>query len=358
MKNPTSNIKTITNQTFRLAKKANGLSMPEKRALIAIADTCSMSGGVCRKSTDTINREYAIPARSFKYAIRGRLRPDGREYYPGLIARGIVTATEQKGLPTVYSVDNDRLASYSAVVANPSNRLAKAGNDTRAQLTPQPVHKETDTRAQKEDDPCTIDVPPVHTVHTSSKSSSKENSKASSNSSNPKTDDECAQKPFESQSQRLGKERKERQRKPNSIHENVDSLSRVFKNQTGHEFKAWGRLTSRLKEAIDKHDFGSVDIALDDFIHLGKHDWNAVKNPCALFLSHLDHIVALYKKARIETEEETAEMLENTQQRCPRCHALGACDDGCPPCADCGKHMCDCDPCYVGYEDAHMAGAR
>ncbi len=128
-------------EVYRKVKQATGLEIQlEKHALIlAISDACSMKDGVCRKSVATMSREHGIKARAFHYAIRGRQREDGTYYFQGLLARGIVTAVEREGVPTVYSISESRLDAYCTL--------------TRAQ--------DTDDLCQKSDDLCTIEDEPV-----------------------------------------------------------------------------------------------------------------------------------------------------------------------------------------------------
>ena len=78
--------------TVRLAKGAIGLSRSEKRALYAIADASTMKDRCCRKSKYVIDQEFATSPRDFQYGIHGRKTKDGREIFPGLKERGIVTS--------------------------------------------------------------------------------------------------------------------------------------------------------------------------------------------------------------------------------------------------------------------------
>lgn len=101
---------------FRLAKKAKGLDLSEARALLAIADTCSMKDGVCRKSVKTMCGEYKFASSTFHFGVNGRKRKDSTKYYPGLIERGLVIVVSggkpQDGVPTVYRVNEDMLRTY------------------------------------------------------------------------------------------------------------------------------------------------------------------------------------------------------------------------------------------------------
>lgn len=110
----------ITN-LFGLAKKARGLSVTEKRALICISDACSMRDRVCRKSVSTHFDEHACSARGFRYGVRGRKKKDGTEDFPGLISRGLVSivsgGTPQDGVPTVYRVSEEVLRQYCGTSA-------------------------------------------------------------------------------------------------------------------------------------------------------------------------------------------------------------------------------------------------
>src|ERR1700678_1528503 len=126
---------------YKLAKKAKGLAGPEGRTLLAIADACSMSEGVCRKSVNTLSEEHFLPSRTFHYGVRGRQRTDGSDYFPGLLRRGIVSIVEggtpKHGIPTVYRINEDVLRSYCP--------------DTSAQ-----------TSAQMESNLCTNETEPLH----------------------------------------------------------------------------------------------------------------------------------------------------------------------------------------------------
>lgn len=153
---------------FRLAKKATGLAPAEKHALIAIADACSMADGVCRKSLETLRQEWDFKKRVLLYGVTGRKRKDGTYCYPGLIARGIVKALRREGMPTVYTVDQDRLQSYSRLTS------AQTTEDPCTTET-EPVHTAEATRAQLNVDQCTGCTQVLKAVP---KSVPKENSKA------------------------------------------------------------------------------------------------------------------------------------------------------------------------------------
>jgi hypothetical protein len=114
------------NESFHLAKKAQGLAEPEKRALIAIADTCSMQDRVCRKSISTLSREYGIKERLLQYGIQGRRKPDGTYYFDALIRRNIITKVSEGrkgGIPAVYSINLDVLRTYAQTYAQNAGDL-------------------------------------------------------------------------------------------------------------------------------------------------------------------------------------------------------------------------------------------
>jgi len=130
-------------EAYRLAKKVTCLAKAEGRALLAIADACSMRDGECRKSLTTLANEHKDSVRQLKYGIHGRLRSDSTEYYPGLLRRRIITVKSSRdGVPTAYVINLDVLK-------------ALVYGRTSAQSDAQ-------TSAQNEVDPCTNEREPVH----------------------------------------------------------------------------------------------------------------------------------------------------------------------------------------------------
>jgi hypothetical protein len=176
------------NSLFRLAKKVKrGRLFPaEKRALIAIADTCSMSGGVCRKSAATIENEYDVTPRNFHYALKGRKRKNGTSYFPGLLARKIVEivsgGTTRDGVPTEYRINENTLQSFVEETS------AQEDSEPLHKEDSEPLHKEDGTSAQMGSNLCTIEgeplhicAKPLHGVQTSSNTVQKRVLKESSN---------------------------------------------------------------------------------------------------------------------------------------------------------------------------------
>jgi hypothetical protein len=250
--------KTPSMTLFRLAKKAAGLAAPEKRAIIAIADACSMADGVCRKSILTLSEEWGFPERSIRYGIRGRQRKDGTEYFPGLLKRGIVSAVEREGMPTIYAIDEARLESYSAV--------------TSAQVASEPLHKNGVTPAQTANDPCTNDGEPLHSgsqVLNSILESVHKDSSRVSDCNAEKTSIETT-----------------------ADSENLRTLSVQFLKTTGACFEINDRVAARLSAVIAKHGMDAIRFALQGFAN-HDHDWSKVKNSAVLFLSKLDYYLGV-----------------------------------------------------------------
>lgn len=106
-------------EIYRLAKRARGLYIAEKQALVFVGDAQTMQDGVCRKALKNAE-ELGFGARQIRFGLRGRKR-NGRTEFPGLIARGIVSAVSNEkggrapggqGLPAVYSINRDVLLKF------------------------------------------------------------------------------------------------------------------------------------------------------------------------------------------------------------------------------------------------------
>jgi hypothetical protein len=121
-------------EIYRLAKAARGLSTTEKRALIFIAEAQTMTDGVCKKAAHGAE-DFGTSVRDFRRGIHGRKRKDGTQIFPGLTARGIVSASGNlkggrslggNGLPVTYTINKDVLLTF---VPEESDALHPAQKD-------------------------------------------------------------------------------------------------------------------------------------------------------------------------------------------------------------------------------------
>src|SRR5690348_5043948 len=149
-------------EPFRLAKKCPGLDNAEKRALLAIADACTMRDRVCRKSVGTIKEEHGTSPRTFRYGVRGRLRKNGTPYFPGLLERKLVSiksgGSPKHGTPTVYELNLELLRKLVEGYSQPeeTETSAQTPAQTTAQASAQPLHNVYGTSAQTGQNPCTV----------------------------------------------------------------------------------------------------------------------------------------------------------------------------------------------------------
>jgi len=106
-------------EIYRLSKRARGLYTAEKQALVFVGDAQTMQDGVCRKALKSAE-DLGFCARQIRFGLHGRRR-NGKNEFPGLIARGIVSAVSHEkggrapgghGLPAVYAIDRDVLLKY------------------------------------------------------------------------------------------------------------------------------------------------------------------------------------------------------------------------------------------------------
>jgi hypothetical protein len=142
-------------EPFQLAKKVTCLAKAEGRALLAIADACSMRDCECRKSYSTLAREYKDSVRQIKYGIHGRDREDGTPYFPGLLRRGVITVKSSgDGVPTTYEIN---LAVLRALVLGEKNSAQSNAQNSDDQCTyqPEPVHNVKESSAQLTEKQCT-----------------------------------------------------------------------------------------------------------------------------------------------------------------------------------------------------------
>jgi hypothetical protein len=137
-------------EAFRLAKKINRrkiLPNAECKALIAIADACSMREEVCRKSIATLASEYGTAEREIRYGLHGRRRRNGSMNYAGLIAKGIVLVEQggrrEDGVPTVYRLD----VNLMRALADGEETSAQTLAHTSAQPAEEPLHNSGGTSA-------------------------------------------------------------------------------------------------------------------------------------------------------------------------------------------------------------------
>jgi hypothetical protein len=145
-------------EPLRLAKKLTKLwyrtgeaSAAERKVLRALGDIWSMRDSECRKSLQTIQEDHDISPRMFQYAMEGRKRQDGSEYYPGLLKRGVVIIKRQEtGRPVVYIPDLPLMRQLCGESSGPED----VSKDVSA-----PTHKPTHNGA---DDPRTNGGEPTH----------------------------------------------------------------------------------------------------------------------------------------------------------------------------------------------------
>ena len=75
---------------LKYAKRTQGLSRPEKQALVAIADACGTFGGVCTQSMRRLAESHGLSYRSIEYGVHGR--HEGKSPIAGLVSRGLIYA--------------------------------------------------------------------------------------------------------------------------------------------------------------------------------------------------------------------------------------------------------------------------
>jgi hypothetical protein len=107
-------------EIYRLAKQARGgLYTAEKQALVFISDAQTMQNGVCSKALEN-GADLGYSRRALQWGIHGKHR-NGKVEYPGLLARGIVSASGYvkggrapggKGLTATYSINCDVLLTF------------------------------------------------------------------------------------------------------------------------------------------------------------------------------------------------------------------------------------------------------
>jgi hypothetical protein len=141
-------------EAFRLAKKINRrkiLPNAECKALIAIADACSMREEVCRKSIATLASEYGTAEREIRYGLHGRRRRNGLMNYTGLIAKGIVLVERggrrEDGVPTVYRLDVNLMRGLADGEETSAQTSAQTLAHTSAQPAEEPLHNSGGTSA-------------------------------------------------------------------------------------------------------------------------------------------------------------------------------------------------------------------
>jgi hypothetical protein len=105
---------------YRLTKRARGgLYKAEKQALDFIGEAQTMQEGVCRKALKSCE-DSGFGVREIQWGIHGKRR-NGKLEFPGLIARGIVSASGYtkggrapggKGLAVTYTINQDVLLTF------------------------------------------------------------------------------------------------------------------------------------------------------------------------------------------------------------------------------------------------------
>jgi hypothetical protein len=113
-------------EIYRLTKRARGLYKAEKQALVFIGEAQTMQDGVCRKALKSVE-DFGFGVRQTRFGLHGRRR-NGKIEFPGLIARGIVSAVRNQkggrapgghGLPTAYAINRDVLLMFIPDIDDP-----------------------------------------------------------------------------------------------------------------------------------------------------------------------------------------------------------------------------------------------
>lgn len=116
-------------EIYRLTKRARGLNKAEKQALVFIGEAQTMQDGVCRKALKSVE-DFGFGVRQTRFGLHGRRR-NGKIEFPGLLARGIVSAVRNQkggrapgghGLPTAYAINRDVLLTFIPDIDDPPEK--------------------------------------------------------------------------------------------------------------------------------------------------------------------------------------------------------------------------------------------
>jgi hypothetical protein len=145
-------------EAFRLMKRDRTLAKAEGIAGLAIADTCAMREGVCRKAIPTLAAEYKSSVRQIEYGLHGRRRKNGDWYFTGLLKQGIVFVIAggrpEDGVPTTYGINLELLRTRVNGEKTPAQTSAQNHSDPCTNDSG-PLHNGADTPAQMNANPCT-----------------------------------------------------------------------------------------------------------------------------------------------------------------------------------------------------------
>jgi hypothetical protein len=149
-------------EAFRLMKRDRTLAKAEGIAGLAIADTCAMREGVCRKAIPTLAAEYKSSIRQIEYGLHGRRRKNGEWYFTGLLQKGIVFviagSRPEDGVPTTYGVNLELLRTRVNGAKTPAQTSAQTPAQNHSDPCTngsEPLHNGADTPAQMNANPCT-----------------------------------------------------------------------------------------------------------------------------------------------------------------------------------------------------------
>jgi hypothetical protein len=149
-------------EAFRLMKRDRTLAKAEGIAGLAIADTCAMREGVCRKAIPTLAAEYKSSVRQIEYGLHGRRRKNGEWYFTGLLQKGIVFVIAggrpEDGVPTTYGVNLELLRTRVNGAKTPPQTSAQTPAQNHSDPCTngsEPLHNGADTPAQMNANPCT-----------------------------------------------------------------------------------------------------------------------------------------------------------------------------------------------------------
>lgn len=128
-------------EILRLAKRTRGLYTAEKQALVFIADAQTMQDGVCRKALDK-GKDFGYCGRQMQRGLHGNRRR-GKLEFPGLIARGIVSASGYvqggrapggEGLTPTYTINRDMLLKF--IPETDDDLMGDTLGDTKGDTSP------------------------------------------------------------------------------------------------------------------------------------------------------------------------------------------------------------------------------